>query len=219
LFPGDLITTLDGCPIRSSLDLTDRLDRTPARTPISIEIIRGQGVYRQHLAFSLKTGSRAESAQSPADLPKPTVRAPGDMKKPEEVVLVPLRSTSPATSNSPLMGAEKAVQATLTSKSDLSLPPATGSAMAKASEPVRHQRSSSESGKVGHAGSEPVLIPPPARTPLRAAVPLPQAQDLHLNLPKAVTDRIEQLERRLEKLERQQATLTVPPHVKTATRP
>ena len=55
-----------------------------------------------------------------------------------------------------------------------------------------------------------VSIPPPIRSPLRAPVSPPQAEELKLTLPRAVADRLEQLERRLEKLERQQQAHLVP---------
>jgi hypothetical protein len=69
----------------------------------------------------------------------------------------------------------------------------------KASE-LQAQTESQNQGEV--RGSAPVLIPSPARSPLRAAVPPPQAEELRLTLPRAVTDRLQELERRLETLER-----------------
>jgi hypothetical protein len=50
--------------------------------------------------------------------------------------------------------------------------------------------------------SPAVLIPAPVRSPLRAPVQPARGEELKLTLPRLVTDRLEQLERRLEKLER-----------------
>ncbi|MGZ3471882.1 MAG: hypothetical protein ACXVA6_18075, partial [Isosphaeraceae bacterium] len=80
--------------------------------------------------------------------------------------------------------------------------------------------------RIGQAETQPwreapaaVSIPGPVRSPLRAAVPPPQAEELKLTLPRAVADRLEQLERRLEKLERPPtptSTSTSPPEPRQA---
>ena len=61
LRPGDGIVELDGQPIRSAHDLTDRLDRIPARATILLGIVRDRGPRRQRLSISLCTASRPEA--------------------------------------------------------------------------------------------------------------------------------------------------------------
>ena len=74
LLPGDGIIALDGQPIRSALDLTDRLDRIPARTTIALSVIRSRGSRQQRISLSLRTASRPELRRlaapgSPAAIP------------------------------------------------------------------------------------------------------------------------------------------------------
>jgi len=60
LQPGDGIVALDGQPIRSAPDLTDRLDRIPARTTVLLDVVRGRGPRRLRLSLSLRTASRPD---------------------------------------------------------------------------------------------------------------------------------------------------------------
>ena len=61
LSPGDKIVSLDGHPIHSSNDLTDRLDRLPSQTTVHLDVIRGRGVDIQRLRVELRTTSRPPS--------------------------------------------------------------------------------------------------------------------------------------------------------------
>jgi len=137
LQPGDGIVALDGEPIRSGLDLTDRLDRIPARTTVLLGVVRGRGPRRQRMSLSLLTASRPD----PPGLARPISTA--SMPAPTSP-----RSTSP-----------EAAAVSLTATADTVISP-----------------------------SAPV-----------SSVSRPN--ELRLTLPRAVVDRLEQLERRLEKLE------------------
>jgi S1-C subfamily serine protease len=80
LQPGDRVVAIDGHPIQSPLNLTDRLDRTLAHTEVTIESLRGSR--RDHLV--LRTASRPPSAL-PAS-PSPSALAPL-VPKPDELRL------------------------------------------------------------------------------------------------------------------------------------
>ncbi len=73
LRPGDTIVALDGRAIRSTHDLTDRLDRIPARTTIVLSVIRGLGPGQQRISLSVQTASRPDpprlASQAPASIP------------------------------------------------------------------------------------------------------------------------------------------------------
>jgi serine protease Do len=64
LRPGDGIVELDGQPIRSAHDLTDRLDRIPARATVVLGVVRDRGPQRQRLSISLCTASRPEAPRA-----------------------------------------------------------------------------------------------------------------------------------------------------------
>ena len=72
LRPGDDIVELDGRPIRSAHDLTDRLDRIPSQTTVLLGVIRQENARRQRILVSLCTASRPEEPQQPARLSPPT---------------------------------------------------------------------------------------------------------------------------------------------------
>ena len=208
---GDTIMAVDGQPVRSPHDLTDRLDHLPAQSTVRLEIVRGRGSQRQRMILALQTSSRME-AGSQANLSpphRPTEDQPALAKTPQPDTVGGLAafapwssSANPAPSPSPTadqaVAASHAPTAPATTNSTLATPPA-------ATEPPPADTRDGH----GHTETQPwrgapavVSIPEPARSPLRAAVPPPQAEELKLTLPRAVVDRIEQLERRLEKLER-----------------
>ena len=142
---GDSIVELDGQPIRSAYDLTDRLDRIPARTTIllGVDRIRGPGRYR--LSVSLRTASRPAA---------PRVAASG--------------SPAPALTTAVTTGA---------GSPSPDVPPGRGGAVVS---PTTN---------------------PEIQTRALALLPSPQPSELRLTLPRAVVERIDKLERRLEKLE------------------
>ena len=61
LCPGDGIVALDEHRIRTAHDLTDRLDRIPARTTIQLGVVRGRGPQRQRISVSLRHGQPARA--------------------------------------------------------------------------------------------------------------------------------------------------------------
>ncbi len=138
---GDGIVELDGQPIRTAHDLTDRLDRVPARTTILLGVVRDRGSRRTRLSLSLRTASRPEA---------PKIAGPV----------------------SPLPTATTASRDTRTSSPLLGVSPA--------------------AGVIG-----------PDRRPMTTETALPalKANELRLTLPRAIVERLEKLERRLEKLE------------------
>jgi S1-C subfamily serine protease len=175
---GDAIVALDGLPIHSSPDLTDRLDRLPAQATIQIEVLRGPGPARRPLKVALQTTSRPESEQQAVASPGPGGKA-----------------ATPATSITVIPTAAPAT------------PPASGPPAAERSPPTREAaaKAAPPEPREKPADPAPVSIPAPARSPLRAPVPPAQAEELKLTLPRVVAERLEHLERRLEKLERQAA--------------
>ena len=130
LQPGDGIVALDGQPIRSALDLTDRLDRIPARTTVLLGVARGRGPRRRRISLSLRTASRPDPPRlartgSPGVIPASAPPSPSVPAAPRVTVASSTTSASSA----------------------------------------------------------------------------PRPNELQLTLPRAVVERLEQLERRLEKLE------------------
>jgi S1-C subfamily serine protease len=58
LKPGDRVVSLDGRPVRSPFELTDRLDRTPADATVTVDLYRGSGSLREKLRLTLRTARR-----------------------------------------------------------------------------------------------------------------------------------------------------------------
>ncbi len=139
---GDGIVELDGQPIRSAHDLTDRLDRIPARTTILLVVVRDRGPHQTRISLSLQTASRPEMQHG--SLPAPAV---------------------------------------------------TVSANTTASRPLPDSPSGSE-GAIGSPSERPQ-----AQTRVDTQLPPPQGGELRITLPRAIVERLEKLEHRLEKLE------------------
>ena len=165
LRPGDRIIELDGQPIRSAHDLTDRLDRISARATVMLGIVRGVGPQQQRLSISLCTASRPDARQvSGAAPPTPSFMA---------------SSVSAIAVNFP-----------------------------------------SVNGQVNISSH----VKPEIQTSGSVRLPAPQPDDLRLTLPRAVVERLEKLERRLEKLESFAPRATGPasasdPQISSARRP
>jgi serine protease Do len=234
---GDAIVALNRQPIRCSSELTDRLDKIPARTTISLDVLRGRGPQRQRLTIALQTASRPDAGLQASLSPKspavPTESSPATTPE-----TTPERSSS-TTARAPSLAAQPASAPPSPTPAPIApsvnVIPTSASAAGSVSTPASSdalQSTSSPEGlstpvpdiRAGQAAvqpqtegqghpSAPVSIPPPAHSPLRAAVPPPRAEDLKLTLPQAVTDRFEQLERRIEKLERHPTT---PPETRQA---
>jgi serine protease Do len=146
LHPGDGIVALNDHRIRTAHDLTDRLDRIPARTTIQLGVVRGHGPQRQRISVSLRTASRPDN----------TTRLGGPDSPP---------TTSPTSSPA-------------------SVPPALAGV------------SPGPGVATGGQSTKPEL-----QVQAPAALSTPQPDELRFTLPRAVVDRLEKLERRMEKLE------------------
>ncbi len=169
---GDRIVALDGQPIRSHHDLIDRLDRIPARKTIVLSVVRGEEPRHRRIDLSLRTASRpGPSSAGPMTPPTETPAARASVP----VTPTAARSTPPPT------------------PAPASVPslPAPSPARDAAPGPVAAQPS--QPPDPDHTRTD--LAKPPMST---STVPL---NDLRLTLPRAFVERIEQLERRLEKLE------------------
>jgi S1-C subfamily serine protease len=172
---GDAVVALDGRPIRSPSDLTDWLDRIPAQGTIRLDVVRGRGPDRHRLSLTLQTSSRPDAGF-------PTTRSTtiGD-QRPSGPPQVAASAEAPSPGPSAPVGSTRpdpAVTVTPTASAD------------------------AKTGPPPH-GVDPVSIPRPSRSPLRTPVAPPQAEELKLTLPRVVTERLEELERRLQTLERQ----------------
>jgi len=165
---GDRIVSVDGRPIQSAHDLTDRLDRIPARTTIQLGVIRGPAPRRERIFLSLRTASRPTRRQLAQLDPAMPPQAPAST------------GTSAPTAPVTVMAAPAATP-----------PGATATSLARQGAPANPASLSNS--------------PPPDNAPLveRSPPPAPELRpnDLRLTLPRAVVERLEQLERRLEKLE------------------
>ena len=215
---GDSIVELNGQPIRSFHDVTQQLDRILAGAEVRLNVLRSRGPKRQRMTFNVRTGSRDVAAQharvstaapegvanrSPTAEPG-TVSgavAAGSVSAP-----APTSTPTPALAVTPTaapMDSGIAVAASPSAGPVHDQKPQAASAAPDAKPKASELQAQTQSQHPGEVrGSAPVLIPPPARSPLRAAVPPPQAEELRLTLPRAVTDRLEELERRLDTLER-----------------
>jgi predicted metalloprotease with PDZ domain len=96
---GDCIVSVDGRPIGSASDLTDRLDRIPARTIIHLGVLRGKALEREKILLSLRTASRpiqrqlaqvvpapARPASAPFSIPAPTASSTLAVESPSGAV-------------------------------------------------------------------------------------------------------------------------------------
>ncbi len=162
---GDRIVSVDGRSIQSAHDLTDRLDRMPARATIQLGVIRGIAPRRERTFVSLRTASRP-TRQQLARFEATTPRAAP-------------ASTGTSAPSAPL---------TVMTASKSSPPTASLSRYGAPAKPASHLNPSLPAN------------PPHGES---AAPPAPglRPNDLQLTLPRAVVERLEQLERRLEKLE------------------
>lgn len=174
---GDAIVAVDGQPVRSPPDLTDRLDRLPAQSMIRLDVVRGRGPQRQHMTLALRTSSRTEAGTQAGLSPTPgsSVGQPAPPKTAQAEPVTAIAGPGPTPSSAlPLTVVPTAARSVATS-------------------------------------AVPSAAPPTALLPS----PPPQAEELKLTFPRAVADRLEQLERRLEKLERP-PTPTSPPERRQA---
>jgi len=218
---GDVIVAVDGQPVRSPHDLTDRLDRLPAQTMIHLDIVRARGPQRQHMTLALRTSSRTEAGTQADLFPAPGAPVP-QLSSPRPVQTEPVTALAGPDSMPPSPASSLTVVPATAPAAATSAVPSAASATASLITPPTPAASSVPDSTIGQVEARPwheapaaVSIPGPVRSPLRAAVPPPQAEEFKLTLPRAVTERLEQLERRLEKLERS-PTPTSPPETRQA---
>ncbi len=183
LRPGDRIVAFDGQPIRSHHDLTDRLDRIPAGKPITLGVVRGEDPRRTRIDLPLRTASRP--GPSPAGS-GPTATPPGTTSTRASVPVTPTASRA----TPPIQGPATPVPTSPPNPPDAS--PAHDAA------PGPGATRSSQPADPDHMPADRVT---PATPTDRATPSTGSFNDLRLNLPRAFVERIEQLERRLEKLE------------------
>ncbi len=213
---GDAVVAVDGQPVHSPHDLTDRLDRLPAQSMIHLDIVRGRGPQRQHMTLALRTSSRTEAGTEAALFPAPgaSLAQPSSLGpvQTQPVTAIAKVGSMPASLPSSLRAVSAAAPAATTSAL-----PSVASPTVSLTTPPTHAPPFAPDSRIGKAETQPwhetsavVSIPGSARSQLRAAVPPPQAEELKLTLPRAVVDRLEQLERRLEKLERSSSPTSAP---------
>ena len=220
---GDTVIAIDGRPVRSSHDLTDRLDRLPSQTGIRLEVVRGRGPERQRLTVQLRTCSRP-------DMEEQAVRSPaasslvGQPKSPRPTQigpsLFPVVSVPPPLL-APVAVVPKAIPAPVLTASAV-ITPVTGAPLSSAPVPPGVETKAVQVKARAHTEvqkSAALEIPAPARSHLRSPVPPLQPEELKLTLPPAVADRLQQLERRLEKLERQSVPVSEPRQASSAHSP
>jgi S1-C subfamily serine protease len=199
---GDTIIGANGDVVRSPADLTDRLDRLPAQAMIRLEVIRGLGTAQQHLTVTFQTAGRREFSL-PAGLSPSGSKGELESRQLAQVTFPTVTVTSsavlPKLGSSPMVHVGKTSLASpagvVQKPRDRKIP--------SSSSPGQGTEASQADNRPKAEPQPPVLIPPPVRSPLRVPVPPPQAEELKLTLPRAVIDRLERLERRLELLERQ----------------
>jgi S1-C subfamily serine protease len=171
LRPGDRIVAVDGQPIRSPHDLIDRLDRIPAGTTILLGVVRGAERRRPRIALSLQTASRPDPPLASSGAPPPASE-PGSGS---------LRASVPVTPTA--------------SRSRPALPPRPDPA-APPTRPSAPQPSPAYAPPSSHPDPTP-----PDRAGVVNASPAPPLNELRFTSPHTLVERLEQLERRLEKLE------------------
>ena len=218
---GDVIIAVDGQPVRSPHDLTDRLDRLPAQAMIHLDIVRARGPQRQHMTLALRTSSRTEAGTQTGLFPAPGAPV-AQPSSPMPVQMEPVTALAGPGSMPPSPASSLTVVPTTAPAAATSAVPPAASPTASLITPPTPAASSVLDSRIGQVEARPwheapaaASIPGAVRSPLRAAVPPPQAEEFKLTLPRAVADRLEQLERRLEKLERL-PTPTSPPETRQA---
>ena len=213
---GDVIVAVDRQPVRSPHDLTDRLDRLPAQAMIHLDIVRARGLQRQHMTLALRTSSRTEASTQAGLFPAPSAPE-AQPSSPRSVQTEPVTALAGPGFMPPSPASSLTVVPTTAPAAATSAVPSVASPMASlitlptpAASSVLDSRIGQVEDRPWHEAPTTVSIPGPVRSPLHAAVPPPQAEEFKLTLPRAMADRLEQLERRLEKLERSPMPISPP---------
>ncbi len=171
LRPGDTIVALDGRAIRSTHDLTDRLDRISARTTIVLSVIRGLGSGQQRISLSVQTDSRPDPPRRASQAPTSIPITQRSTNMPRAVTATLTVSTAPTAPDDSLIASPTFGPGPFSRPSKVAF-----TVLASKPKPPLQNRAESPSQAI-------------------------QPNELQLTLPRAVAERLEQLERRLEKLE------------------
>ncbi len=181
LQPGDRIVGVNGQPIRSRNDLIDRLDRIPARTTIVVGVVREDDADRPRFDVPVQTASRPSSGRQSDGRAASAGHRPG--RASVDVTPTASRIAPPAPgSGAPAKDPEP-------SSSNSASPASPPSPPAPADSP----------GAAGRADGAPAARPKSDRGD--AAPGHPALNELKLNLPRAVVERLEHIERRLDQME------------------
>ena len=89
LLSGDRVVAIDGRPVRSRYDFTDRLDRTPAETLVTLDVLRGTGPSRQRTRVTAHTARRPPIEPPPSSLAASGSSAPPSKPKPADLLTLP----------------------------------------------------------------------------------------------------------------------------------
>ena len=209
LLPGDRVIALDGELIHSSNDLTDLLDRLPSQTRVHLEVVRGRGVDIQRLTITLRTISRPDILVNNID--SSTLRTSNQTGK-QTATPAPLSLSQSVSPNITPLPQPQYSHVTITPRPESGVSPPGLAASPVAGPFAKPTDPRSASAPPAHV-TQALSIPPPVRSPLRAPVLTPRVAELELSIPRSISDRFEQLERRLEKVEHQ---LVSPPSTRQA---
>jgi serine protease Do len=204
LRPGDRIVSLDGQPIRSRNDLIDRLDRIPAGKRIVLGMFREGEPARPRFEVTVQTASRSGQPGPGPVAGQGTLPEPRSAGASVPVTPTASRAEPAAPATSPSSGASPAP-----SPSSGSNPAPSSSGGASPAPPTS-----------GEARRGPGDAPSPSASPRQDAAPAPtpaapdrsapvppapgspgSSNEAKLTLPRAVVERIEHLERRIDELE------------------
>jgi S1-C subfamily serine protease len=174
---GDRIVSVDGRPIRSAHDLIDRLDRILARTTIQLGVIRAHGSRREKILLSLRTASRPSRNQVTQVESTTSGLPPASPGSSTPSAVVPVTAAPPVPASAPVPTSASAAPAASMDFTGAAAKPA-----------ARSKASPSQTAPLGEQ-------------PAQALASGLRQSDLQLTLPRAVVERLEQLERRLKKLE------------------
>jgi hypothetical protein len=164
-------------------------------------LLRGRGIDQERLGITLQTSDRPETLTRHSN--QPMVSSSGKSGRGTETGSTSSRSfvSRTAVLSSPDASAPLAVVPTAAStgaRKDSNGEP--GGSPSKKS-PITVGSSSPEDKPSLVDSAQAISIPQPIRTPLRSPIPPPRAGELELTLPRSVVQRLEQMERRLEKVE------------------
>lgn len=187
LQPGDRIVGVNGRPVRSRNDLIDRLDRIPARTTIVVGVVREDDADRPRFDVRVQTASRPSSRQQQS---AGRTASAGARSGRASVAVTPTASriAPPASgSEAPEKPSDPSGSNSASPSSPLSPSPPSPPAPADSTgQPGRTDGASAARPKSDRADAAPGLS---------------ALDELKHSLPRAVVERLEHIERRLDQME------------------